>query len=100
MTLVHGNHGHQETGAEAFLFFMSQKSGKEGERRMAKLKWLDECCNKCGNQLNSWDARLSKALAYRFSCCESCIAVKYDMTADELRDRMEDYFGIRPCLGI
>ena len=35
---------------------------------MAKLKWLDKCCNKCGDQLNSWDARLSKALAYRYPC--------------------------------
>lgn len=68
---------------------------------MAKLKWLDEYCNKCGNQLNSLDARLlSRTLAYRFPCYKSCIAVEYDMTADELWDRMEDYFGIRPCLGI
>ena len=67
---------------------------------MAKLAWLDRYCNKCGNQLNSWDARLSKALAYKYPCCESCIADEYGMTAEELRNRMEDYFGIRPCLGI
>ena len=96
-----GNCGHQETGREPSLLFCVKKClGKDGERRMARLKWLDEYCNKCGNQINSWDARLSKALAYRFPCCEACIAVEYDMTADELRDRMEDYFGIRPCLGI
>ena len=100
MTLAHGDHGHQETGTETFLFFMSKKSGKEGDTRMARLRWLDKYCNKCGNQLNSWDARLSKALAYKYPCCESCIAAEYDMTAMELRDRMEDYFGIRPCLGI
>ncbi len=35
------------------------KNRKDGERKMAKLKWLDEYCNKCGNQINSWDARLS-----------------------------------------
>jgi hypothetical protein len=81
--------------------FLCKKYGRKGgERRMARLKWLEEYCNKCGNQLGSWDARLSKALAYKYPCCESCIAAEYDMTATELRDRMEDYFGIRPCLGI
>ena len=67
---------------------------------MAKLRWLDQDCNKCGNQLNSWDARLSKALAYKYACCESCIAGEYDLSAEELRDCMEDYFGMRPCQGI
>ena len=81
-------------------FCVEKYPGKDGERRMAKLRWLDEYCNKCGNRLGSWDARLSKALAYKYPCCESCIAAEYDMTAEELRDRMEDYFGIRPCLGI
>ncbi len=94
-----GDHGRQETGKKLFLFFVL-KNRKDGERRMAKLKWLDKCCNRCGDQLNSWDARLSKALAYKYPCCESCIAAEYDMTAAELRGRMEDYFGIRPCLGI
>ena len=94
-------HGHQETGMEPFLFFAFKKcQGKDGEGRMAKLKWLDSYCNKGGNQISSWDARLSKALAYKYLCCESCIAVGYGMTAEGLRDRMEDYFGIRPCMGI
>ena len=67
---------------------------------MEKRRWLDQDCNKCGNQLNSWDARLSKALVYKYACCESCIAGEYDLSAEELRDRMEDYFGMRPCQGI
>lgn len=33
-----------------FCFFML-KNRKDGESRMAKLKWLDEYCNECGNQL-------------------------------------------------
>jgi hypothetical protein len=67
---------------------------------MSKVKWLDENCNSCGSQLNSWDARLSKALAYRYPICEKCIAKEYDMEVDVLRNRMEDYFGMRPCQGI
>ncbi len=59
---------------------------------MQKVRWLDQDCNKCGRQLNSWDARLSKTLAYKYPCCESCIAGEYDMSAERLRDRMEDYF--------
>ena len=82
------------------VFCVQKVPGKDGEGRMAKLKWLDKYCNECGNQLNSWDSRLSKALAYKYPCCESCIAVEYGMTADRLRDCMEDYFGIRPCMGI
>ncbi|MCM1215574.1 MAG: hypothetical protein NC331_08290 [Lachnospiraceae bacterium] len=67
---------------------------------MEKLRWLDKSCNRCGSRLNSWDARLSKTLAYKYPCCESCIAGEYGMAAEALRERMEGYFGIRPCLGI
>ena len=65
-----------------------------------KARWLDQYCNSCGEQLNSWDVRLSKTLAYRYPCCEKCIAKEYDKTAEELRDQMENFFGMRPCQGI
>lgn len=65
-----------------------------------KIKMLDINCNKCSCQLNSWDARLSKVLAYKIPVCEKCIAEEYDMDVDELRDRMENYLGMRPCLGL
>lgn len=32
--------------------------------------------------------------------CESCIAKEYDMDVNAMRDRMEDFFGMRPCQGI
>lgn len=67
---------------------------------MAQIKWLDETCNCCGKQINSWDKRISKALAYKYPCCEKCIAKEYDVAVEALRSRMEDYFGIRPCMGI
>ena len=65
-----------------------------------KVKRLDKYCNVCGEQLNSWDARLSKTLAYKIPVCEKCIAKEYDMGVNALRDRMEDFFGMRPCQGI
>ena len=64
------------------------------------LKWLDQQCNVCNARLNSWDARLSKTLAYKYPVCEKCIAKEYDMDVDALRTRMEDFFDIRPCQGI
>lgn len=67
---------------------------------MSKLKILDEYCNICGKQLNSWDARLSKALAYKNKVCEKCIANEYDMDVGALRRKMEDFFGMRPCQGL
>lgn len=67
---------------------------------MARVKWLDEECNICGCRLNSWDARLSKALAYQNKVCEKCIAKEYDMDVEALRNKMEDFFEIRPCQGI
>ena len=67
---------------------------------MKSLKWLDAASNNCGQQINSWDKRISKVLAYRYPCCEACIAREYDMDIDVLRERMEHYLGIRPCLGL
>ena len=65
-----------------------------------KIRWLDQDCNICGKQLNSWDARLSKTLAYKFPVCEECIAKEYDMDKEALRSRMENFFGMRPCQGV
>lgn len=67
---------------------------------MNKVKWLEETCNNCGCQINSWDKRISKTLAYCYPNCEKCIAEEYDMDVEDLRDRMERFFGMRPCMGI
>ncbi|GHU57192.1 hypothetical protein AGMMS49975_22190 [Clostridia bacterium] len=65
-----------------------------------KVKWLDEYCHVCGKQLNSWDAKCAKALAYRNRTCEKCIAAEYDKPPEELRDMLEHFFGMRPCMGV
>ncbi|HIS32243.1 MAG TPA: hypothetical protein IAB44_11975 [Candidatus Limivivens intestinipullorum] len=65
-----------------------------------KVKWLNEYCHVCGSQLNTWDKRLSKTLAYKHPVCEKCIAKEYDMEIDALRSRMENFFGMRPCQGL
>ena len=62
---------------------------------MGKMRWLDEKCNICGQQLNSWDAKLSKALMYQNKVCEKCIANEYDMDVDKLRSYFEDVFGMK-----
>ncbi|WP_270234718.1 hypothetical protein [Clostridium fessum] len=67
--------------------------------------WYDEFCDwhPAGDEdacLNSWDARISKTLAYKYPCCEKCIAKEYDKTPGELREQMENFFGMRPCQGI
>lgn len=67
---------------------------------MPKMRWLDEECNICGQKLNSWDARLSKALTYQNKVCEKCIANEYDMDVDKLRSYFEDVFGMKPCTGL
>lgn len=63
-------------------------------------KLIDKDCNVCGKQLNTWDAKVSRILAYRKPVCENCIAKEYDMTTDDLRARIENFFGERPCMGI
>lgn len=65
-----------------------------------KARWLEEYCHVCGRQLNSWDARVSKALGYRHKICEKCVAYEYNIELDELRSILEHHFGIRPCLGL
>lgn len=67
---------------------------------MKGTKHTGQYCNICNNELNSWDLRCSKALAYRYPVCESHIAKEYDKTIEEFRGIMEEYFGERPCLGI
>jgi len=67
---------------------------------MPQLKWLDEYCHVCGKQLNSWDSRCSKALKYKHLTCEKCIAEEYDMEVEAFRKRLENFFGMRPCVGI
>lgn len=70
------------------------------QKEQRKAEWLDEECGRCGRQLNSWDKRISNVLKYKYSCCEECIAKEYDMAVDALRNRMEHYLGMRPCLGL
>ena len=72
----------------------------ERNRIMPKIKWLDKSCNICSAQLNSWDARLSKTLAYKNPVCEKCIAKEYDMDVEALREWMENFFEMRPCQGL
>ena len=67
---------------------------------MSKVKWLDAYCHVCGQQLNSWDARISKVLGYKHTTCEKCIAKEYGKDTEEFRGAMEEYFGMRPCLGL
>lgn len=57
-------------------------------------------CHNCGKELNSWEKRCSKALAYQNAVCEKCISDEYGKTIDELRATMEHFFGMRPCQGI
>ncbi len=67
---------------------------------MKTLRLPDKECNSCGRQLNSWDERLSKVLAYKFPVCEHCIAKEYDMDVADLRSYFENIFGLRPCIGL
>jgi len=63
-------------------------------------KHTGKYCNACDKELTSWDLRCSKALGYKKPICEKCMAKEYDKTIDELRDTLEDYFGMRPCMGL
>lgn len=67
---------------------------------MSQVKWLDEYCHVCGKQLNSWDSRCSIALKHKHLTCEKCIAAEYDMEVETFRNRLENFFGMRPCVGI
>jgi len=63
-------------------------------------KHTGQYCYACGEELTSWDLRCSKALAYRKPVCERCIAKEYGETAQNLRAKLEDFFGMRPCQGL
>jgi len=68
---------------------------------MGKGRTLHIPCGNCGAELNTWDARVSKALGYRnIIVCEKCICEEYGVTKDELRDAMNERFGLVPCQGI
>lgn len=64
-----------------------------------KVKLLNEYCIHCGKQITTWDKRLGKALGYKNTTCENCIAKEYDVTVEELRATAERYFGLIPCFG-
>lgn len=67
----------------------------------AKLSWYPEIsCPVCGGEVNSWDKRCSRALGYKAIICEKCIGKEYGLTVDELRDTMQNHFGLVPCPGI
>ena len=63
------------------------------------MKKIEAYCHKCGTQMNTWDMRLTKAFKTR-NTCEECFCDIYDMDKDAFRDRMENYFDMRPCKGI
>ena len=64
-----------------------------------KVKWLDNTCHKCSNQMNSWDARLTKTFKVK-DTCEACFCKVYDLDKGAFRQKMENFFDIRPCQGI
>ena len=64
-----------------------------------QVKWLDEYCEDCGRQMNSWDKRLSKTFKVR-NTCEECFCRIYDTDKNYFRSKMERYWGLRPCQGI
>ncbi|UYO61831.1 hypothetical protein LNN31_13710 [Acetobacterium wieringae] len=63
-------------------------------------KLIQKHCHTCGDQLNTWDARISKSLGYTNPLCENCVAKEYDKTVEELREVFESFFDMRPCMGI
>lgn len=77
---------------------MMAKRYDEDER--PKVKWLDGDCGGCGGRINSWDEKVSKALGYHGIVCEKCISKEYNRSVEEIRDIMEEYFGMKPCRGI
>ena len=61
----------------------------------------DTACHRCGKMpVNSWDKRVSRALGYKHIHCEACIAIEYDITAEELRSTMREHYGLVPCSGL
>ncbi len=71
-------------------------SEKQERIRMAEIKK----CRLCSKNLNSWDKRLSRTFAYKFPLCEDCIAEEYGMEKEYFRNRMEEIYDMRPCVGL
>lgn len=67
---------------------------------MEKARLIGKYCEYCGDELNTWDDRVRKALAFDFDICENCIAEEYQINIDYLRKVMSDRFGAHPCEGI
>ena len=67
---------------------------------MAHVKWLYIPCHSCGEELNTWDMRISHALGYQHIVCEKCVAKEYGKDVQEVRAIMEDHFGLKPCQGL
>lgn len=65
-----------------------------------KVRMIDEYCCMCGKQLNTWDRKSYKAFKMK-PVCENCISKEcFDISVDEFRNVMQEYFGLRPCKGI
>lgn len=65
------------------------------------VRWLPQySCHVCGGAINSWDYRISPAVGHTKITCEKCIAKEYGYTVEELRDDLEESFGMKPCAGI
>lgn len=63
------------------------------------MRKTDRFCVDCGEQMNTWDVRLTKTFKVR-DTCERCFCRIYDLDQDAFRERMERFFGMRPCRGI
>ena len=50
---------------------------------MAHVKWLHLPCHVCGEELNTWDMRISHALGYEHITCEKCVAKEYGLSVPE-----------------
>ena len=66
---------------------------------MEKVRMLNRYCHICGSHMTSWDGKLTQAFHAK-DTCEQCFLQIYDMEKDAFRDRMENYMGLRPCIGI
>lgn len=66
-----------------------------------KLRWYKIPCPVCGREeTNSWEKRVSRALGYKAIVCEACVSKEYGLTVEELRDTMQEHFGLVPCPGL
>lgn len=66
---------------------------------MGRIKCSNEYCLTCNGQMNSWDMRLTKTFKVK-NTCEKCFCEIYDMDREVFREKMEDFWGIRPCQGL